>query len=216
MSYFARQKCWEVLQRSVIGYSSMGEWDNTHVGEMTRSLDIVMKTVNFIESYLRRHQAQTTNSKLLWITARPPDGWCSEMKLLEIASIICRKNYVKEYCFVLEQTGENHESAGQGKHFHMLIRFANRIDAVKRMIADLLPGTKVHYENCREEFVEDKILYMLGYKRGEKLEKVVNDRWWRQEHLIQDLYLEGFVMPAWPDGSVAWTEKPDQEEQSIL
>ncbi len=192
-----------------IGHSYLCDVDPVVCKEMEGHLDNTMRLCNFIEMYLGKNKMTEIRGKLLWITLRPADGafTCEEMRVRVFA--ICGKPYVSQFCWTMEQVGEDHDSLGTGIHFHMLIRFTNRLDVVKRMIGDKFPGAYVYYKNCREIYRDDKILYMLGYKREEKLEKAQMDIIWRERNnLPNPVAISGWTVPAWPTGSVAWGQAP--------
>lgn len=104
--------------------------------------------------------------------------------------------FVKDdFMYAIEQRSEELESAGSGAHVHILFKKGDNAPskierAFKQKFFDKYVGNPAHldYRYITSDKVEEKMSYILGIKKKEKMCKVLIDRQHRLHKNVKDFY----------------------------
>ncbi len=224
--YFLRKE----LMNAINGYMSEGghcenfrELGQQYLIQLKGICANVFAQIQFIEQAIAEHNMSKITAKILWITIRPATGTWLPEDFVRKLKVVVHKPYVEKFAYSVEQTGETAFKMGTGMHFHLLLKFTNRSDAVIRMLKDIFPGAYCYIKNCPERIVKDKLLYMSGYKRKEKKAKLEMDVLFRETFEIESPVYSGWEIPPWPEGAKAWedpegstTDTPSDDESELF
>lgn len=153
---------------------------------------------------LREKEDNNFKSNYVFITVnpRPPYDIESQKKFINICQKVFNKPWIKKYCAVIEQRGENDDDCGKGFHLHMLLdkgdyRFSHlRREFVSSFnrICDTSNLSCFNISYCKEVDIEKRQNYMIGRKADEsKWKKQDMDVIWRKRYGIANYYGETFI-----------------------
>ncbi len=137
--------------------------------------------------------AENQGSRLLWITICPPDDTPFDT-LRDAVERFTRQSYISRYYYVFEQRAEveddtNSVPTAYGFHSHLLVEFTNTYYSVSRAVKETyFKKWNTVFVQCPDEYIVDKLRYMRGDKRDDKLSKTRMDHLWRLAEGIEDHY----------------------------
>jgi len=133
-----------------------------------------------------------------WITINPTE----DILLKDLKSAVDKltlRSFIEKYMYVIEQRGANRDEVGKGKHIHMYFKIYEDKYQVPSKIIELMKSTLKRVVNVntkalwiqilKEEYVKDKILYMIDKKTDEgKPEKQEMDQIYREINNLDNYY----------------------------
>ncbi len=109
----------------------------------------------------------------------------------------CERKYIGNFFYVFEQRSEGEEKVF-GLHCHMVASYRAMLvlsqfeKNVHTTFASYAADSAMWMYFIIDEFIEDKVNYMLGDKFDNKLGKVSKDRIWRNENSLSDFYTNNY------------------------
>ncbi len=118
-------------------------------------------------------------------------------KFVKKVAWFCERKYVDKYFYVFEQRSENDQEV-YGIHCHIVASYRKMLvlsqfeQNVSRTFAEFATDKAIFMNHIIDEFISDKVDYVLGDKMDKKLGKVSKDRIWRNQTSLQDYYTNDF------------------------
>lgn len=133
----------------------------------------------------------------VWLTVSPkPDVTIEQFK--KILHKQANRKLWCEYKYVIEQRGKTEEEVGKGIHAHLLLKrnpeteyksTRRQCDNGFKNIVDTKLSFVYYWQECRADFLADKLEYMIGVKTGDgKDVKQKMDIIFRQKNNIKNIY----------------------------
>lgn len=148
------------------------------------------KHLALIESSINRTM---TKPPFMFITINPTKDISLQMLKKKVEKFTARR-IIQKYSYVYEVRSDDEKEPGL--HTHMVIRYQNIRPydfkvAAKNTFKDICDTNNPHclnFKQITDEMVEDKISYMLGSKKDEKLAGVLLSVNYRKENNLDDIY----------------------------
>jgi len=139
---------------------------------------------------------QGNNSHCFYTINFKPDSQNIEEIQKVMTDFTEKCKFVKDdYIYSIEQRSEDMATAGQGAHVHILFKKGDNAPskierAFKGKFFDKYVANcaALDYRYITEDKVTDKLEYIMGIKKKDKMPKVLIDRKWRKEHIGNDLW----------------------------
>jgi len=152
---------------------------------------------------LREKNEEKFKSNLYFITINPyPKKHLSLEQFKKLLERVMKKTWIKRYCLVIEQRGENEDELGKGVHTHMLIdkgdfRHSHLLRDFKTIFENVTDTSNpccYNIKPCKEEDICKRQKYMLGRKASpDKWIKQEMDKVFREKYNIPAYYGEMFI-----------------------
>lgn len=158
----------------------------------------------FKELYDKEMDNNKDNTQYIWMTINPrPDIELKDM--IKTVEKYVKRTFIEKYVYVYEQRAskENNKNIGTGFHTHLLIKrnmetniktwdIKARTKTAFKNITDVNNNKIFNYHNCPEEYVKDKINYMINKNLDEdhkdKEQKQDMDKEWRKLNKLKEIY----------------------------
>lgn len=156
---------------------------------------------------------------LYYVTVNPAPEVPLE-KFEKVTEKYVKAAHVEGTEYVYEQRGSTEAEAGKGMHMHMLVKTNTKPSDFKKRTRNAfknIVGNDAHIwiMSCPKAYINDKRVYMQGYKTGEgKAEKVAVDRIWRPQNNLQEYYITGNAIDPPPSPDPEHTQRPSQADDS--
>lgn len=163
-------------------------------------LDLISPYCTFLREQreeLRQRQASKMGTLWLWLTISPKNDIDFETFRDKISTFAQRKMF-DDHIYVFEQRGKTVETAGEGFHAHLLLKRnmkykQNKIISNSKNTFKKITNVENHdifnFHWCPEEYLNDKMEYILGTKTGkEKDIKQEIDIVFRQKKNLKEYY----------------------------
>jgi hypothetical protein len=136
-----------------------------------------------------------------WVTINPEE----KILLKDLKSAVDKltlRSFIEKYMYVIEQRGSNRDEIGKGKHVHIYFKIHEDKYQVPSKIIELMKSTLKKVVNVntkalwiqilREEYVKDKILYMIDKnidnEHKDKQQKQEMDQIYREINNLDNYY----------------------------
>lgn len=174
----------QVISESAKKWAENRKSQNQTIGE-----DRAEQEVAFRDAIISQKSEKIGKSeKFFWVTVNPRKD-VELPKLITTVSKMYKKKWIQNYFYVYETTKNNHN------HSHGLIKAkyesARARKELGNSVKDICDISNVHcfkFVELTEEKAKQKLLYMLGQKKTQKLDDVQLTQEWREKEHLKPYY----------------------------